>query len=377
MIEDAALPGLRDLAPPVLARMTGRADATLLRLRYRKGRKAILHVGGTGGEGVIWLFAGDKARRVARRNALARLDQETGAVFEAFPGDHRLPQIAALMQGWPDLARDLIGRPIAEEPGLLRYRPGLAATFRTRTDNGHAAFVKVVGDEDVVALAAENRCASGALHGKKLKIAPVLGIRPDLKAIGYARAQGVPLDRLLRGPNGLAALDVALDRMGLLGDMPPVSRKTLVPEALRRAAHASRDMLCTVFPELVVLAQEALARLDTTPEPTDSRMIHADMKLEHIFVEGQAVTLIDTETLAMGPVDYDLAMLWGRIAMAALDGTIQPAVAHAAQGRIVDRAGAGFDWCRAVVALRLAKFHAEHPAPDARDRAGRLLQALA
>lgn len=109
MIDDAALPILNDLSSEALSKMTGVPNTGLLRLRYRQGKRAILHVTSPAGEGALWAFAGDKGRRIARRNRGSRLDDQTGTVFDPFPNDHRLPEIAALLRSWQAVAPALIG----------------------------------------------------------------------------------------------------------------------------------------------------------------------------------------------------------------------------------------------------------------------------
>ncbi|MFK7944305.1 MAG: hypothetical protein AB8B85_15525, partial [Paracoccaceae bacterium] len=101
-IDDAHLPGLADLTQDRLCAITGADKVDLLRLRYRPGKRAILHIvartGTVRDEGTLWFFKGDKGKRVARRNKkTARFDPEAQVVFQAFPNDHRMPQIKAFL----------------------------------------------------------------------------------------------------------------------------------------------------------------------------------------------------------------------------------------------------------------------------------------
>ncbi|TRD16007.1 phosphotransferase [Palleronia caenipelagi] len=374
MINDPNLPALGDLSGDALERMTGRKDLRLLRLRYRKGQRAILHVGSPEGEGVVWLFAGGKGRRIARRNPSAYFDPESGAVFEDFPNDHRLPEIAALIREWPEVAPQLIGGPAVGGLDLLRYRPGLSATLRCVRADGRVAYVKVIRGEDVTAIATANRRQVGQLTGTKLEIAPVLGTAPALRAIAFASAKGVPLDQLLREAKGLAQLGTVLDRLASLQRQPAVSTRVKDATHLHQTAREAAEVICTVFPDLSDLTFRLLAKLDTLPRPEGSTQIHGDIKLEHIFTDGDRVTLIDTETMALGPADYDPAMLSGRIRMAEAEARIAPQVAAKARSRIAQRAGPWFEWCAVVVGLRLARYYAQHPEARSFARASDLMR---
>lgn len=70
-IEDSDLPGLADLSESRLRAMTGAEEVDLLRLRYRPGKRAILHVATRSGadrrEGALWFFKGQKGQRLAHR----------------------------------------------------------------------------------------------------------------------------------------------------------------------------------------------------------------------------------------------------------------------------------------------------------------------
>lgn len=374
MIDDAALPVLRDLSPEALSRLSGVPETTLLRLRYRRGKRAILHVSSPLGEGALWTFAGDKGKRIARRHKSSRLDEGTSTVFDPFPNDHRLPQIAGLIGAWPVVAPALIGTEAAGDLHLLRYRPGLSCTFRARGADGRTCYIKVVGDDDVTALARANARVGRALAGRSLGIAPALAIAPEFRAISYAAAPGSPLDVLLQGPSPNQAMETAIAGVDRLHALPPVSRRRKGGSDLRAVADAARDMVNTIFPALTDLTAAVMRRLDPIPQ-MELCQIHGDMKLEHVFLDAGRVTLIDTETMAIGPAAYDLAMLDGRLLMAVQDG-LPLATAKDIRARIARRADPAWDWCRAVVALRLAKFHAQHPGPGAEERAAALLRDL-
>ena len=112
-IDDPELPGLKGLTLARLCRVADADTVSLMRLRYRAGKRAILHIATGDGtelcEGVLWFFGGDKARRLARRNKSARFDADTQALYERFPNDHRMPQIREFLECYTTVAPTLLG----------------------------------------------------------------------------------------------------------------------------------------------------------------------------------------------------------------------------------------------------------------------------
>lgn len=212
------------------------------------------------------------------------------------------------------------------------------------------------------------------MEGLEVTIAPVIGTAPTHKAIAYAGAEGQPLDHLLLAPHPERAVAQALGALDELATLRPVSSRLKDAQSLIAAAHAAADIVTTVFPPLTSLTAEALRRLEPIPK-MPLVQIHGDMKLEHIFLDRTCVTLIDTESMAIGPAAYDRAMLFGRLAMAEREG-LHEDIARPLRDQILADPPPGLRWCRAVVALRLAKFHAQHPHPEAEARAAQLLQDL-
>ena len=106
------------------------------------------------------------------------------------------------------------------------------------------------------------------------------------------------------------------------------------------------------------------------------RPIHGDLKLEHVILGPAGVTLIDTESLSLGPPDYDLAQLYGRLQMAAQLGAVQETTASTCCRELRELGSESFDWCLGIVALHLAKFHAQRPGPMSAERARDMLRRL-
>jgi hypothetical protein len=366
-LSDPAFPALAALGPTDLARITSVPDARLLRLRYQPGARAILHValgaGDQSSEGAIWFFAGDKAKKLARREDGARLDAPTQALFQVFPYDHRIPALAQFVGQAMALAPALIGGPAAGPPLLMRYRPGLSATFRwTRQDER----VKQTPDGDMRALALASCQLTEALMGKQLAIARVAGILPELGLIAYEAAAGQPLDTLLCNDRDQ---NIGKEIAQVIGALRLLWSQTIVPprvltrhDHLRRAAQAAQ-IISLADAEVGLHAADMLAGLHTTPAPVRLCPIHADMKLEHAFLSGRTTTLIDMESLSLGDPDYDLAKLEARLVMARTLATLSTAGTEAGIAEIRRHTGQHYPWFLTCARLQCAKFFAQRMDP--------------
>lgn len=362
-LRDPDLPTLATLGQTDLSRITGHAGTRLLRLRYQPGARAILHVAlgppPDAPEGSIWFFAGTKAQKLARLHSDAAFDPASGALFQAFPQDHRLPVLAQFVALAPDLAPRLIGGPALRAPDLMRYRPGLSATFRWTRADGRIFFIKQTAETDVSAQALAVANLADAARGRGVSFAPVAGLAPELGLIAYASAPGLPLEADLTD----AAVAQVLAALRALWTLPVVpgrvlDRKTL----LDRAARAQR-MVALFDPQAGNCAAELVSQLEGWPVPVRMRPIHADMKLEHAFLSGRQTTLIDIESLSLGDPDYDLAALDARITLAQLTGPISAPDAEGARRPIRTLAGSGYLWFLTCARLQCAKYLAQRLDP--------------
>lgn len=383
-IEDPHLPGLRDLCEAQLRSITGADAVQPVRLRYREGKRAILHYAVPGADaaiseqGAIWFFKGDKARRLARRNKSARFDQASSALCEVFPQDHRMPAIRNFLDQYPQIAQGLIGGRPDGQPKPLRYRPGLSCTFLCHRSDGESVFVKLINDDTPTRVALANDRMSKELGQGPVSVARVIGTLPALSAIAYEAAKGTPLDHLLTTAPDLAPVRQsirALRRFWSLGITP--TRILGEAELAGRAADAVTLVAATV-PDALNAVQKVFDRITQSPSPRLSlRPIHGDMKLEHLFLEGSHTTLIDTESVSLGPPDYDLAQLYGRLWQAVVEGQLKPEFTAQAAAEVRSAAGPSFDWCLDVVGLRLAKFYAQRPGPESKAKIHTILDHLA
>lgn len=367
-IKDAHLPGLADLTQARLRVITGADAVDILRLRYRVGKRAILHIethtGVTRNEGSLWFFSGDKAGRVARRNKKsARFDPQTQALFEAFPDDHRMPQIRTFLDGFAGIIPDLTGHEANGRPQLLRYRPGLSCTFRCPLRDHPPAFVKLVNNDDPTRLSASNRVMQLALAGSGISVAGALGVDLRIGAIVYEVATGNPLDTALAQASNLSELTQAISGLRSFWDAPIRSERQMGPDQLLMRARESAEFITATAPACAGAATDIVAKLEKRVPICALRPIHGDMKLEHLFLDGPRVTLIDTESVSMGLPDYDLAQLYGRLWQTEFEGHLSRQVAGEGSAMVRAAAGPHFDWCLGVVAVRLAKYYAQRPTP--------------
>lgn len=367
-IEDAHLPGLADLTQDRLRAITGADEVDLLRLRYRAGKRAILHIAARTGtirnEGTLWFFKGDKGKRLARRNKkTARFNPDAQVLFEPFPNDHRMPQIRVFLDTYGEVMRSLTGYEAAGRPQLLRYRPGLSCTFRCSLRDQSPAFVKLINDDDPVRLCALNGAMQSSLACSDVSVAKALGISNQISAVAYETAPGLPLDETLARGADLSTLTQSLSALRSFWAASIQPERQMGPDRLLLRAHESSDFVAVTAPDCARAAADIVARLEVSLPKSDLRPIHGDMKLEHIFLDGERATLIDTESVSMGLPDYDLAQLYGRLWQAEFEGQLPRQLVEVASATVREEAGPGFDWCLGVVAVRLAKYYAQRPAP--------------
>ena len=363
---DPELPALTTLRQADLDRITGRTGTRLLRARYQPGARAILHVAlgpvPEPDEGSIWFYAGTKAQGLGRRLPDARLDAKTGALFQAFPQDHRMPQLAHFLDQAMQLAPDLLGGPAAGPPRLIRYRPGLSATFRWTATDGRVIYVKQTPAEDVAAHAATVAELIANSEGQHFGFTPVTGMIPDLGLIAYAAAEGTALDHDLAG-SGVARTGARMSQVARtlagLSDLPVSPTRRLDRSDLLRRAAAAQRMIVLLDPVAGNIAVRLVAGLHALNVTVRHSPIHADMKLEHAFLSGPRTTLIDIESLSMGDPDYDLAALQARLEMATLAGGITGDEADAATSALHPFTGPHYPWFLTCARLQCAKYFAQ------------------
>ncbi|MGL5011380.1 MAG: phosphotransferase, partial [Paracoccaceae bacterium] len=365
-LRDPLLPALETLNGSDLSRITGKPQPRLLRARYQPGTRAILHVAlgaqQDADEGAIWFYAGNKAQRLARHLPGARLDPPSGALFEAFPHDHRMPLLATFVEGAMGFADRLIGGPAASPPQLMRYRPGLSATFCWTREDGRRFFVKQTRDDDVHVRALVMSHLADAARGLAVSFSTAVGVIPELGLIAYDAARGQSLDSLLPGI-GTAPIQGAIAQvtsaLRALWSLPVVPDRVLDRTALLRRVGQASQIISILDAEAGRSASALAILLQSCPVRVRMRPIHGDMKLEHAFLSGSLTTLIDMESLSLGDPDYDLAKLDARVTMAEVTGQITADKADVARAEIRRHAGPHYDWFLTCARLQCAKFFAQ------------------
>ncbi|MFM7335545.1 MAG: hypothetical protein ACKO1H_14230 [Tabrizicola sp.] len=268
---DPDLPTLAAIRQTDLARITGHPGTRLLRLRYQPGARAILHVAlgpeADAPEGTIWFYPGRKTAKLARHHPEARLDPASGALFQAFPQDHRLPQLAHLVAEARDLAPRLIGGPARDAPRLLRYRPGISATFRWTRADGQVFFVKQSVDTNVTAQAMALANLASAAQGRPVSFAPVAGLVRDRGLIAYARASGSPLGTNL----SYRAVKQVLGALRTLKSLSVVPANLLDRPTLLGRAVRAQQTIALFDPLAGQRAADLVARLESWAVPVHLR----------------------------------------------------------------------------------------------------------
>jgi hypothetical protein len=252
----------------------------------------------------------------------------------------------------------------------------LSCTFRCNAIGGSKVYVKLINDDNPDRLAVLNHRIDALLGSGPVSIVTALATDRTVSAISYRAAPGRALDtELVRTGTVAPVLQTidALRRFWRLDLTPPryLSRDTLLLRARECA-----DLVAVMAPECTPALDKLMARLEAGMPRLALRPIHGDIKLEHVFPDGGRTTLIDTESVSLGPPDYDLAQLYGRLRQAEFEEKLPADLAERASAECRRSAGPGFDWCLDVVALRLAKYYAQRPAADSASRIGAVLQRL-
>jgi aminoglycoside phosphotransferase (APT) family kinase protein len=204
------------------------------------------------------------------------------------------------------------------------------------------------------------------LQGKAARVSEVTGFVPQIGAIAYRAAAGRPFDVVLPALTDTALVRSTQLMLGGLAalwkcDLPGQDRMDSA-DYLRRAERSAK-IIATADQDsgqsaLAILQQAAVASPALRHRP-----IHGDMKLDHAFLDGEAVTLIDTESVKLGDPDYDLALLDARLVLHQLQGSLTPTQCATIQSVIRQSAGPHYEWFHQLARLHAAKFLAQRESP--------------
>ena len=341
MTVDAQLPGFALANTPAAMRMLiarqwpdMRSEATLTRVRYRPGQRAILQYA-VGASWVTALVYPDAERERVWRKLQTQIEAhpqfaghaallpEHGLILQRFPLDWKLRTLTALAESPPDDVRAAItqacgGRElIALTIHPVRYRAGLSATLRysVLTEQGSCTyFAKVYADDDGGARAMQMLETLRGQHA--FRTTRPVAYLPERRALFLEPARGVSFESLMLTDE--AAALAAAKRIGRAlaqFHQNPTLRfnraRTLADE--HADVHRSAGYLAQLSPELQPKLEERARNVCAALREIDLRPTHRDLKVDHLFLDGDAITLIDVDSCAMGDPLLELALLLARI----------------------------------------------------------------
>jgi len=369
-IDDPNLPGLSELSESQLRRIANVDSVSIERMRYREGLRSVLHIRGRRDchevEGSVWIFCGGKGAKLAAKNVEGRYDVETGAFFQEFPADHRLPELAKFLKSPNHYSTSLSIDPDFPDHRTLRYRPGLSCTFECRGHDSSPVFVKIFRDNDTKRALALNSHLRSSLSGSLVSVAPMIGHAQPISAVSYACAPGIPLDILLTDEARVAEnISLTISALGDFSRLNISDVRMLSTETLIRRARDTLGLVVKMAPDCYRTVKPLFEYIESNVPDFDARVIHGDIKLEHVFISNVA-TLIDIESISIGPADYDLAQLYGRVCLSEIEGKLTTVSTHRATEEIRRVAGPSFVWCSALTAMRMVRFYVQRPTSDRR-----------
>ena len=256
-------------------------------------------------------------------------------LVQVFPYDHRLPALPLLMEGPPPELEPLLlerfgpgdWRVEAWDVVPLKYLAELRATFRLTAQARDAAtgrteerrfYAKVYHDEEVgeqtyqVLRALGDKAGAGGAGFTGGKTIAYLG---GLRVLVQEEAPGDPLGEVLfRGDEAVPAVHKvarALAALHLGRVVAPLRRYPLQKEValLQRRGELLRLACPQRGPEIEETVGAVIAGLEEVPPaPT-----HCDLKLDHVLLDGDDLTLLDFDVFAGADPILDVASISARI----------------------------------------------------------------
>lgn len=253
-------------------------------------------------------------------------------LIQLYPQDHHLPTLPLFLNNHSKIRETLLLSQLGEgwkimesQLTLMRYRPLQAATFRCafeaepphkkeplkkifyfklfKKDEGLSVF------EDLLQLKQVFPSREEGIH-----VLNALGYSKQLKTLILEEAPGIPLSAFIL--NGLS-IEYTLEKTAkALAEFNLSSCSFLKKQSMEERFHPLEKairFIQDVCPEhqekLHQISFQIQARLkEVTLCPT-----HLDLKPEHIFIDGERVTFIDLDAVAMSDPVYDIASLIARI----------------------------------------------------------------
>ncbi len=263
-------------------------------------------------------------------------DRATAMVATTYPWDRRMPALPEVASGRsPDLLAPMLAwmeAPAASLAGVVvetvRYREQLNAVCRyavkTRVgpdqwqearffakayvDDGgaHAAAMLAVLGAATPAGSGSARVHRALAYVERLRtlvLADTPGVALDGMALDQPRHVALTLERVATALARFGQLAVRLDR-----PRPPTDRVGALDRSCAALAAALPDQAQALG------AAQTLATSPGVSSGVSSRLgpTHGDVKLEHVFVDGPEVFLIDLDSCHLGDPLWDLALLQAR-----------------------------------------------------------------
>ncbi len=345
---DAIAHALRAQAPEFLPEVIA-GSCNVTRFRYRQSKRAIVLYEARAEDDqnprrlfAGYLYAGDKGERIAK--GLSR--KQSGAhgnssskpshaylkdqklLLLPFPYDHKMPGLAQFLSSLsssslrigPD--RRCLGA--LSNPDVMRYRPGLRATVRVEvnqsksssTDKSNLMFVKFSAEEDAgTAVRQQTRYARQlGRPNQGLTIDAPIAKCGQTGAVIYAHATG----RTLQDEAGLHGnyqrmAEISADAIHRLHTAEAEGLPAANSERMARRLTRAASLIAWACPDTAPLSNEIVANINQQFSSLQARPVHGDLKPEHIFVDGEQVTLIDNESIELGDPAFDLGRLLARL----------------------------------------------------------------
>jgi hypothetical protein len=359
------------------------------RFRHRGGERASFLYELTCGDGrPIWanasLYRGKKAKRLFRElgpRGRAGYFADLGMLVEFFPDDRRMGGLRRVLDGAHAALSETylqgfgVGSWTIEtiETVPVRYRPGLAAVFKTAVaalDGSERAaknfYIKVYGEGDPSAIfQAHDRERNGRRH----TVLRPLAVVPELQAIVWPEAPGASMAGEVAAKrcdiHGIRDMAHALAEFHESDLDLPIAPASDVAAS---SAHKHATFIASLLPEQGETARDIAARLAAPFETSRPAPMHHDMKPEHLLLHRECTTLLDIEGIVRG----DPALDWGNLLAPLHSGTIlfgqNQDVCRAAMEEIAtampqcDRAALAAAF--ALGKLKLATYAGAHQLPD-------------
>jgi aminoglycoside phosphotransferase (APT) family kinase protein len=267
-----------------------------------------------------------RARAVAPPLLRASFSAEHDVLLQAFPFDHRLPAVQALLeQPHPALLQTLVERlgpgewtPEIWRANVVRYHADMRAMLSIELDarqgdqqSTSRLFAKVHRDEAKGAQAAEVHAAVWeALQGHPLVSVPEpLGWLPDQRVQALAAVTGTPIGDALLGAEWRRAADLGAEALATLHQLPVTPAWVRPPEGeIERVERHSEDLVAA-YPEFANRIETLVRQIAAGLEDGPQAPAHGDLKSDHLLISPAGVAVLDLDRFSVADPLLDIAQI--------------------------------------------------------------------